>query len=262
VSVPHDYTEKLKGTEMMKAALIRSYSLTGAVILALGLLNMALAQMDSAHSTLPDRNQIKPIRLPDIYSADKEGLLDKNFYDLGDSLMTCLFHGSYWFNFKRAAREWDEDRAVELFAYSDSAKRIWQVTHHDLSWSNAYGGTTEHINFFKGRMLIHASSEIDDPIGHSQVLLVEPLTKTVAKEISFGKGMWIEEMRSIEDTLYLDVQPMGRKLNIDYYLLFWLPRGRSPKWTYIKEGTPRRVFLDKDFNVIKDEEIRSGPAVD
>lgn len=222
------------------------------------------AQTDSIEindwiSTLPEKKpkMIKYVKDEDILFRDKKKLLHKEWLWSGDSTLTYLWKGYYWCKLMKADQDpYDEDRSTELFAFNYSTDTLIQVTHHQLDWSTGPIGPWQNIYFWNDQMFIMKRFDTDDPVSHEGILIVDPERHRISKEIYLEKHHWAKKLYNKDNHLYIEAQPMERKLNMLYYFEFWLPRGRSPKWDYIEVGNRWRYILDEQFNIIKKEELK------
>ena len=215
--------------------------------------NLRVRRMDKS-VRLP-RTSLSAMKVKDILSVDRAGLIDPQFYSFGDSLETFFFQGDHWFRLKFAARKWDDKSAVELFAYSDSSKQLWQITHHDLFWSDAYSGTIEDLYIHSGKLFAISACHENDLVGHVKLLVVNTRRHEVSLEICLKNAAWLEDMRSIGDSLHVILVPMKREKDPDYASTWWMPRGRPSKWNYIRDGFSWHFVLDRDFKVLSGEKM-------
>jgi len=140
-------------------------------------------QKDTVSILHRDLNKIVKIDFHKVFQFDSQNLLDKDFVTIDDSVEVYNFNNEFWFKWKLANREWDEDRSVELFSFCLNTNKIFQITNHNLYWSNGYSGMIEEVYYFEGRMFVIGKSKNEDLEGHNVVLVIDPVAHSLAKEI-------------------------------------------------------------------------------
>lgn len=216
--------------------------------------SLVLRRMDKSVRLPPD--SLAFVKVKDLREADRNGLLDPRFLMFGDTLETLSFHGCNWFRLKNAGRKWDEKRAVELFAYCDSTKQLWQITHHYLFWSSAYGGSVEDLYLHSGRLFATSACYEDDPIGHVRLLVVDAYKREVSQEVCLKNAAWLEDMYSVGDSLHVILAPIKRKKNPEYlWELLSIRGGPASKWLESRNGFSWHVVLNVDFTIVRSEEM-------
>jgi hypothetical protein len=180
-----------------------------------------------------------------IFRYDEELILDRNFSGQ-DTIVTCLWNGIHWFRWKINAREWDEDRAVELFAFDFENKKVKQITNDNLYWENGYPGTTDGIFIYQNKMFVLSDSEL---------IVVDNEKLRVLKRIKLFQHYGLKKIFVTNNSLNLVIQPYDRRRNYSYYLFFWLPKNKPSKWKYSEAGTQWEYVFDENINLIKKEKL-------
>jgi hypothetical protein len=218
------------------------------------------AQPSDDVSVLPPRESLIRVELKRILLADTAGLIDRHFLAGWDSVETFKFNGEYWFRWGRTGRDRDNLFGIELFAYSDSLNRVRQITHNNLYWINAYSGPLDGIYLLGGKLFIFADSWRDDPVGHVSFLVVDSRRHVVEKEVHLRNTAYYKHLYSTGDSLHVILQPRKREKNPRYESEFWMPRGRSAKWINNDDGPSWHVVLNREFEVIKEEQVKGSDA--
>ncbi len=93
------------------------------IILLILLLTTTINAQSFNNDLLTKNKSIVKLSIQEIYNSDTSKIIDRNFYTRNDSIETYFYNNFYWFKLKPATRKWDDDRAVELFAYRPETKK-------------------------------------------------------------------------------------------------------------------------------------------
>ncbi|HEX2983366.1 MAG TPA: hypothetical protein VHO28_07465 [Ignavibacteriales bacterium] len=188
-----------------------------------------------------------------IYNADVNNILDHSIRAPEDSIRVLSRQDSYYFLYKISGIK--TEPFAKLFSYNEKKGGLDVIIDSLFYFSNS---PASQLNMLNENIIHHESYDSDlekGKIGGLRLLIIDVTVNKIKKNIKLPKGTFGERVYVRNDSLYVIVQPVKAQRNIYYYLTFWFPRGRSPKWNYIEAGNKILYTLDKDFNIIKQEEI-------
>ncbi|MDP4115069.1 MAG: hypothetical protein Q8903_02985 [Bacteroidota bacterium] len=202
--------------------------------------------ISSQHFKIED---VKKISIQKLLEADKNKYIPYTDYKF-DSIETVYYDNYLWFPYFTKS-----DNKSAIYAYNDKSKVLYKIK--DVDGNDYYPHTRFLISILDGELYYYTRKGLEDGIGYITVNIIDRKELRVKKQIKLKHGFFNKEYIS-GDTLYVEVQPMKKKLNWEYYILSWLPRGRPDKWEFIEDGNRIRYAFDKDFNIIKEEEIKGA----
>lgn len=169
------------------------------------------------------------------------------------------FHEKLWFFYPlneiydkhKPEYYWQES----LFMLDTLKKRVYCCS--DELYPSAFNYDWHYIYSAFDRLFYQRGGSPYGTIDREAVLAVIDEQKLKEeKNIKLRKNILIKEMYTENDSLYVVFQPIGKKINIDHYLFFWLPRDVPSKWNYYDDGNKRMYVFDKKFNLIREEELK------
>lgn len=195
------------------------------------------------------------IKIKDLFSYDNQNILNRNtIYSTYDSIITISWKNKLWF-FYWSSNE--EENKVELFNFYQN--KITKVTNVALF---SLGADTEtDIKIFGDKLFITQSFSETDNVPDFVMLLIDDLNDKIDNHILVRKKSLLNNMLICGDSLVIEVQPRIAKINWNYFLEFWMPRGRSDKYELLRDGNSFRLIYDRNYNLILEEEFNSEPYI-
>jgi hypothetical protein len=198
------------------------------------------------------KEDVKYISIYKILEADKNKYIPYPNYKI-DSIETINYDSYLWFTYLTNSDDKYDKSAV--YAYNEKSKVLYKIGN--INGIDYYATSRLTIHIFNNELFYYSQKGLEDAIGYVILNVIDRKQLKLKKQILLRQQSQLKDYYISGDTLYVEVQPMKKKLNWDYYILYFWPRGRSDKWELYEDGNRIRYAFDKDFNIIKEEEIKT-----
>jgi hypothetical protein len=183
-----------------------------------------------------------------LIAYDTEKILNfKKNIPIGDSMKTLLFSDKIWFLFSAKGSD-----GLELFNIDLKDKKINKVTNRSF---NKEDDRLYTIFTFNNKLLVRTNFSETENVWNFGMLIIDDKNNREEKYIPVREKSFVREIFINGDSLQIIVKPAKAKLNIVYYIAFWLPKGRINKYDYYDDGAPELYVYDKNFNLVRKEEF-------
>ena len=177
-----------------------------------------------------------------IINSDKINLLNHNFAVGMDTINGANWNNKFWFFFESS--EGDEyQKVVNLFVYDYSVNYLRKVI--DFPFSNTQ--YLQYTYFFDNFICILEYFRPTEEQEKLSLIVIDDTKFKITRIVDIAQNAWLVKHYSLNNELFIDVQPYIKKISWEYILSFWWPRGRPSKWKYEKDENPVTYVIDNNF---------------
>ena len=166
---------------------------------------------------------------------------------VGDSIETLLFKNKLYFLFYAKG-----SKGEELFNLDMNSKELNQVTNRSFFTNDS---RLFSIKCFNNKLFLTTSFRETEHVWDFGMLLIDNENNKEEKYILVKEKSVVRDIYIKNDSLHIILQPKISKLNLYYFLTFWMLRERGMKYKWIDNGPIELFVYDKDFNLVRNENI-------
>lgn len=221
------------------------------LILVIILVKIVFPQEENRLSTRWDY-VLKYISTKEMLKYNTSLELDTIYISKLDSIATCFWKDRYWFFFDIIDEKVsDSEFGRGFFVYNKKQKYLRQITVRKFY----QGAGRADIHVFNGQLFIDAPFTETDHVYDYSILLIDDKNECEGKYIKvLERALHPLDIYIQNDSLYIILQQKEAKWRLDYYLFFWV-KDPPPKYSHIEIGNPCLFVFDKNFNLVRKEEV-------